>query len=63
MKPIVTVGFILAALLPATSGSAHELEYLGRPVRNIPVSSAVQSRKNGLCVRLTGVQGRQVGDW
>ena len=58
MKPIVTVGFILVAQLSATSGSAQQLEYLGRPVRNIPVSSAV---KVGKMVFVSGSPGYKDG--
>lgn len=45
MKSIVVLGLTLATQFLSTTGSAEPLEYLGRPVRNIPVSSAVKVGK------------------
>ena len=58
MKLIATVGLMLIAQALATSGSAQQLEYLGRPVRNIPVSSAV---KVGKLIFVSGTPGFKDG--
>jgi len=39
MKLIAALGLILGTQTLATNGSAQQLEYFGKPVRNIPVSS------------------------
>ena len=58
MKLIAIVGLTLAMQILATSGSAQQLEYFGRPVRNIPVSSAV---KVGKLVFVSGTPGFKDG--
>jgi 2-iminobutanoate/2-iminopropanoate deaminase len=58
MKPIFIAGLTLATQLLSTTGSAQQLEYLGRPVRNIPVSSAV---KVGKMVFVSGTPGYKDG--
>jgi 2-iminobutanoate/2-iminopropanoate deaminase len=58
MKLIAIVGLTLALQILATSGSAQQLEYFGRPVRNIPVSSAV---KVGKLVFVSGTPGFKDG--
>jgi hypothetical protein len=65
MKLIVVVGLALVTQLLATHVSAQQLEYLGRPVRNIPVSSAI---KVGKMVFVSGSPGYKDGklairDW
>jgi hypothetical protein len=42
MKLIAALGLILATQIVATQGAAQQLEYFGRPVRAIPVSSVVK---------------------
>jgi 2-iminobutanoate/2-iminopropanoate deaminase len=58
MKLVAIVGLTLAIQVLATSGSAQQLEYFGRPVRNIPVSSAV---KVGKLVFVSGTPGFKDG--
>jgi 2-iminobutanoate/2-iminopropanoate deaminase len=58
MKSIVVLGLTLATQFLSTTGSAEPLEYFGRPVRNIPVSSAV---KVGKMVFVSGSPGYKDG--
>jgi 2-iminobutanoate/2-iminopropanoate deaminase len=58
MKLIATVGLMFATQVLVTSGSAQQLEYFGRPVRNIPVSSVV---KVGKMIFVSGTPGFKDG--
>jgi 2-iminobutanoate/2-iminopropanoate deaminase len=58
MKLILMAGLTLAAQFLSTNGSAQQLEYLGRPVSNIPVSSAV---KVGKMIFVSGTPGYKDG--
>jgi 2-iminobutanoate/2-iminopropanoate deaminase len=58
MKLMAALGLIFAAQLFATDGSTQQLEYFGRPVRNIPVSSVV---KAGKMIFVSGTPGYKDG--
>ena len=58
MKLFAIVGLTLATQALATNGSTQQLEYLGRPVRSIPVSSVV---KVGKLVFVSGTPGFKDG--
>ena len=58
MKYCFLVAFVSAALLFADESWAQQLEYIGKPVRGIPVSSAV---KVGKFVFVSGTPGYDKG--
>jgi enamine deaminase RidA (YjgF/YER057c/UK114 family) len=58
MKLIAALGLILGTQTLATNGSAQQLEYFGKPVRNIPVSSVV---KAGKLIFVSGTPGFKDG--
>jgi 2-iminobutanoate/2-iminopropanoate deaminase len=58
MKLIATMGLMFATQVIVTSGSAQQLEYLGRSVRNVPVSSVV---KVGKMIFVAGTPGFKDG--
>jgi 2-iminobutanoate/2-iminopropanoate deaminase len=58
MKSCFSAGLVSAALLFASESWAQQLEYIGKPVRGIPVSSAV---KVGKFVFVSGTPGYDNG--
>jgi 2-iminobutanoate/2-iminopropanoate deaminase len=58
MKLFSPLGLIFIVQVFAISASARDLEYIGKPVRNIPVSSAV---KVGNLVFVSGTPGYKDG--
>jgi len=58
MKLMIVMGLTLATQFLAPPVSAQQLEYFGRPVRSIPVSSAV---KVGKMVFVSGAPGYKDG--
>jgi 2-iminobutanoate/2-iminopropanoate deaminase len=58
MKLIAALGLTLAMQVLAANGLAQPLEYFGRPVRNIPVSSVV---KVGKLIFVSGTPGFKDG--
>jgi hypothetical protein len=54
MRIAVVVLLVLGSLLLTRQSSAQPVEYIGQPVRGIPVSSAVRVGKSYLCLACQG---------